>query len=755
MGVGDFLAFLEVLLEHRDYVALIVSAVLLLPVMGCLMRWCTSRWYRVRIGIAGLSALCIVAGIQFENRDVACCAYIVLIVTTVVAVAHYQGQDQMLETVARYNDQHNVTRNPSTALSLLRDIRQDELVGAQVERYERYKVYTYIALGNNRVAKELLESEETEGLMSPAFRHFFLHIIADQAANREESQNQLSKATAHKDDAGTDALTILQLEHNQAVLHVNKGQHQVALNELDKVIARTSELGVTNKDFLNIVYHNYVLVLALVGLPDGGASRGWEAIDRYASSLDPSDPADVLALFNLKLYFMRQLGMASAQKNELCHAALRGLVENPRFTEQQKVVGVASLGKICWSDGLDPLPMVAYLADNADVLVALESADRYACCSNLRQFLPLLDGIASETIERRVADSAVSHLSSLVAGYMQNAALYDLESWERSLPSEAYLARAHLLRERAALHFDSGDDKLAAECMEEAIGLLEDNMLVLEAMELRLRLAKTLVVQDPDRALGQVRHVEQSADGMRGDPSLGYVYANIALCYALANRRDDCLRTYALASQHKVPMSHFDPHDRAGMAVAAFCARFFLFARAMEDLKGGRGARALSESATGWVSSYPKVWGPAAVILLARFLGYEGGVPIARRCLLALDRSHFMAHYWLEFLEVGVVFDPTIRDERDGMVGNVFTLDSYPMIAMGESERRAHIREGYAVEEVERVICTEAMLDPATRSVIEEVGSALELLTASDVPSKRELMDAYMGGVASVAVPVA
>lgn len=224
-----------------------------------LIRLTKSNFYRgciIVCAAAGIGAAASECFSLSEYRDACIVAAVVAVLT---AYGRHVYLDDCLELAARKGDLLGLDYNPSAVLSGLREINQDDLLGSQVERFERYKVFSLIFLGSNRVAREMLTGEGAKSRYTPAFRHFALHIIADRAGDYEGSQLQLNKAMAHKDDRGTDPLTMLQLEHNQAVLNIQAGRFEIAEDELNKVLLRAEKLGVTNKGFINNLYENLVL----------------------------------------------------------------------------------------------------------------------------------------------------------------------------------------------------------------------------------------------------------------------------------------------------------------------------------------------------------------------------------------------------------------------------------------------------------------------------------------------------------------
>lgn len=714
-----------------------------------LIRLTKSNFYRgciIVCAAAGIGAAASECFSLSEYRDACIVAAVVAVLT---AYGRHVYLDDCLELAARKGDLLGLDYNPSAVLSGLREINQDDLLGSQVERFERYKVFSLIFLGSNRVARELLTGEGAKSRYTPAFRHFALHIIADRAGDYEGSQLQLNKAMAHKDDRGTDPLTMLQLEHNQAVLNIQAGRFEIAEDELNKVLLRAEKLGVTNKGFINNLYENLVLNKTRLGLSDGGRSAGEEAIDGYAQRLNLRRSEDVLALFNLKLLFLRQLGASSAEKGALCNAHLKWLMSDSRLSSSQKVCGAASMLKAAYSDGIDPMPAIRILMDNRDALRQFSPANRYSSFSNVRDALPHLYPQAAE----------VNELAQLMEQYFKEDAEGDLKSLENSLPAEACSQRAAVLKERAGLAQEKGDCDSAERLMGEAIALLESNLLFMDAVEYRLSTASMLVclpnggASKREEILEHVAAVKGILSGLQRDPSLGYPYSQLAFVYALMNMRDECIDTYRLAESFGTSMDHYAPMVKARRAIAATCARFFLFLREIEILKHQGFPDYASTAARRWVEQFPRVHGIGCCLLLGRFLGYEGDIPLVGRRQMSLGGTRCQEFCWLSIPEMNLAVDPLISRTRDEAVGYAFFEKSHPMLNITEEGVRKIENSGFRLAPPVFVAGSEEMLDEAERMTLAEVLELLDRATEGEQPTKEELRQIVLGSVVDIPMP--
>ena len=134
------------------------------------------------------------------------------------------------------------------------------------------------------------------------------------------------------------------------------GQLKFADDEFKKTYREAKRLGVRNKSFLLLLFENAALNKTKIGLPDGGVKEGWGLIEECEKALAPIGPNDFGQLFNLRLLFMRQIGTSIEDRNKLYLVEVKNTFSNASLSEQQRVVAMASLGRIAWSDGLDPHP---------------------------------------------------------------------------------------------------------------------------------------------------------------------------------------------------------------------------------------------------------------------------------------------------------------------------------------------------------------------------------------------------------------
>lgn len=148
----------------------------------------------------------------------------------------------------------------------------------------------------------------------------------------------------------------------------------------------------------------------------------------------------------------------------------------------------------------------------------------------------------------------------------------------------------------------------------------------------------------------------------------------------------------------------------------------------------------------------PPVSGTSACIALGKFLGYEGHVPLMRRCWLAKNTALSHEHVWLYAQEVNIAFDPLIRDTRTELVGLAFIGEKHPMLNPSEEEVAQLERKGLTLLDPQATSGSEEMMCQNNRSAISKIVKALASVTEGDIPSAAELLHAYQDCTVDVAI---
>lgn len=508
MAFQDILAAIDIVTGPDPAHSILAFSI----VVGLFLLWlrkqALARFYKAGIYVAALASDALFASVKLSLLWLAGVASPFLALSLFALLVNYFWCAQQLDDIVDKADPSLPECDYVAAFRLMNSVDRDRLSRMQLTCLDKDRIFCNIYLGNNGVAKRMLENENLE----PAFRHFALHIIADAACDRAGSQAELESALAEKTDK-TDPFITVQLWHNRAISYVVNGQFKVADDEFKKTYREAKRLGVRNKSFLLLLFENAALNKTKIGLPDGGVKEGWGLIEECEKALAPIGPNDFGQLFNLRLLFMRQIGTSIEDRNKLYLVEAKNTLSNASLSEQQRVVAMASLGRIAWSDGLDPAPVLNFFARCDRFLCVSDPDARYYAHKNLSA---MLSGLA-------VNDRFPNTLAESVMRYFKDGdAEHDLDVMEDGLPPEAILRRSQVLRERAALALMVGESvERAVSYTDEAIGLLERSLQVMAALECRWQLARLTLYDKPEVAKLQLSIAEERLAALNKQPSLG------------------------------------------------------------------------------------------------------------------------------------------------------------------------------------------------------------------------------------------
>lgn len=727
MAFQDILAAIDIVTGPDPAHSILAFSI----VVGLFLLWlrkqALARFYKAGIYVAALASDALFASVKLSLLWLAGVASPFLALSLFALLVNYFWCAQQLDDIVDKADPSLPECDYVAAFRLMNSVDRDRLSRMQLTCLDKDRIFCNIYLGNNGVAKRMLENENLE----PAFRHFALHIIADAACDRAGSQAELESALAEKTDK-TDPFITVQLWHNRAISYVVNGQFKVADDEFKKTYREAKRLGVRNKSFLLLLFENAALNKTKIGLPDGGVKEGWGLIEECEKALAPIGPNDFGQLFNLRLLFMRQIGTSIEDRNKLYLVEVKNTLSNASLSEQQRVVAMASLGRIAWSDGLDPAPVLNFFARCDRFLCVSDPDARYYAHKNLSA---VLSGLAvNDRFPNTLAES-------VMRDFKDGDAEHDLDVMEDGLPPEAILRRSQVLRERAALALMVGESvERAVSYTDEAIGLLERSLQVMAALECRWQLARLTLYDKPEVAKLQLSIAEERLAALNKQPSLGYPYFEMSLCYALLGMRAECRVAYERAAGFETPMGHYAPGIRINRT-AAFCARFYILT---EMLGNPEEVCPLLKTREGraWLSRYPKVSSLSKTLLCGKFLGYGDFVPAMTRLFLD-EAGKLYAETWLVVQEIGLAFDLDSRKPGEEY-GLVFEIQRHPLIADGDALARVAARRGHTVLDARLNQCNKDLLGADDATAVFDVLDALGILAEGRVPTLEDIMKSYL-----------
>jgi hypothetical protein len=693
-------------------------------------------WYRTGTIVFLFFASLLIIGIKLQLIQLTVVAFLYCTLIFLIWLGSWLGSKIELERIAEFGDYTRPCYDEIKSYSLINKIQPDFLTIKQLNVFNEHRVFSHIALGNCDIAKRLLN----EGSFEPALKHFALGAIANGEGDCRRAERELNDGFAAVSN-NTDRFILLQLEHNRAIEHINNGQFRIANDELEKVRNKVRLSNVHNGPFLNLLYSNLVLNKTRLDLADRGQAEGWELIDEYSNDLDLSSGTDRGTLFNLKLMFLRQLGAKNSEKAKIFKDEVEDTISNKKLTEEQRTVAMASLARIAWADGLDPASILDYFGSHDLSFNDMRPENRIAVFKNL--------SISTGSL---MSDNPnLTIIKDGVAAYLEHGIKFDLDAWENSLPAEAIRIRAAILKERAALcqSIEANSDQ-AIVYLKEAIAMLEHGLQIKDALQIRWKLAKILIASKPEDALRQLSMIQERLAELGSHPALGYPYYELSLCYGLLGMGHDCRVAFEKAVSFKTAMDHYSPTVRRDVVAASFCARFYL----MLDVLSSPDRLILylhTSEGKDWIRRYPeKVNVLSVVILLGRFFGYQGPIPVVRRDT-DIGGNYVIASFWISVPELGLAFDPNIN-KITGQRGGVFLQNGHPLVSPDSNYEVLMQRSGLKPLPVAYKPCDEGDLCDEDRIGIQDVLEALNIACRHERPTTEDLLEYYHNGCEDVPI---
>lgn len=251
MAFQDILAAIDIVTGPDPAHSILAFSI----VVGLFLLWlrkqALARFYKAGIYVAALASDALFASVKLSLLWLAGVASPFLALSLFALLVNYFWCAQQLDDIVDKADPSLPECDYVAAFRLMNSVDRDRLSRMQLTCLDKDRIFCNIYLGNNGVAKRMLENENLE----PAFRHFALHIIADAACDRAGSQAELESALAEKTDK-TDPFITVQLWHNRAISYVVNGQFKVADDEFKKTYREAKRLGVRNKSFLLLLFEN-------------------------------------------------------------------------------------------------------------------------------------------------------------------------------------------------------------------------------------------------------------------------------------------------------------------------------------------------------------------------------------------------------------------------------------------------------------------------------------------------------------------
>ncbi len=140
----------------------------------------------------------------------------------------------------------------------------------------------------------------------------------------------------------------------------------------------------------------------------------------------------------------------------------------------------------------------------------------------------------------------------------------------------------------------------------------------------------------------------------------------------------------------------------------------------------------------------------SVVILLGRFFGYQGPIPVVRRDT-DIGGNYVIASFWISVPEFGLAFDPNIN-KTTGQRGGVFLQNGHPLVSPDSNYEVLMQRSGLKPLPVAYKPCDEGDLCDEDRIGIQDVLEALNIACRHECPTTEDLLEYYHNGCEDVPI---
>lgn len=171
MGFQDILAAIDIITGPDPFLSILAFSLVVAFALLWLLKQALARFYKVGIFVAALALVALFASVKLRLLWLACVASTILAVCLLALLVNYFLCAQRLNDIVGKADPSLLDWDYVAAFRLMNSVDRDRLSRRQLACLDKDRIFCNIYLGNNGVAKRMLEDENLE----PAFRHFALH----------------------------------------------------------------------------------------------------------------------------------------------------------------------------------------------------------------------------------------------------------------------------------------------------------------------------------------------------------------------------------------------------------------------------------------------------------------------------------------------------------------------------------------------------------------------------------------------------
>lgn len=391
----------------------------------------------------------------------------VIVVTIAIFIYSYMKNDKQLKYVIKNTESDG---NIIKAWERLQKIKTINLTPWQKRQYDKRRLYLRVMLGNMCGAEQELKKFEND----KAFYHFTKAIIFNFRGNHKDELEEEKIAEGYC-DGDTDSFLHFQIISNRGADYVGAGEYSLANDWFKRAIDFGRVNNVKAPDLWLNLYYNYVFNKTRLNL-DISIQECIDMLEEVKQYIDIEDPKQYIGYRNIVIQLFRQKKADKMQLNEIINQDFEYLV-NTNLTDIERCVLEATTARIVCTGRLNPEPVIEKISKDVELFLQLPMPERYRCFKEIDYMFKDLRG---RIIEKNQKIKETAHW------YIVNQAVYDLEKYRASLPSEAVYEICYCLKERAGLLEYKPDqyqwneflkDMRSAQMLYQENGLLADSAL--------------------------------------------------------------------------------------------------------------------------------------------------------------------------------------------------------------------------------------------------------------------------------------
>lgn len=466
----------------------------------------------------------------------------------------------------------------------LQDIQVARLTPWQKKKYDKRRLYLRVFLGNMCGAEQELEKFSKD----EAFYHYMKAILFNFKGNHK-AEIEEAKLAEDACDGDTDSLLHFQIITNRGVAYVGAGEYRLAQDCFNKAINLGKKKNLSNPDLWLNIYYNYVFNITRLN-PDISIKSCFDELEGVKNHIDIEDPKQYIGYSNIVIDILRQNNADREEINRIINLDFEYLV-NSNLTDMERCALEATTARMVCTGRLDPNAVTERLSKDAKLFLQLPMPMKYRCLKEIDYMFKDLRGPITEK-NRRIKEAA--HL------YIINQAIYDLEEYRASLPSEAVHEICYCLKERAGLlkyneqRYDWNDFIITMQSVKRLYkenDLLADAVLcdldIMDEATSELNIDSDLKSIHMDTMKASLKEIEEIIPELMEHPILNEIYLRLSIyCFAMDDIEKS--REYYEKFQRlgNFAITHFAPWLRGKYSVISLYMLVIGYVEAVDRIAG-------------------------------------------------------------------------------------------------------------------------------------------------------------------------